>query len=305
MMKWLLLYIVVSIIMSFFLSKGNKREWLFKLTIVIFLPIIGWLFPSIWSRKLIRNKGNQFEAYMNGQTDDIPIELIESKTKIERERELNVISIEEALIVSDYSTRRRIMIDVLKQDALQYLDVLKTAVTNEDTETSHYAVTAVIEVKRELTILLQKLSVEFSQTPNDKQLALTYASVIKEYLRSGFLDEQSIKQYRITYTQILQQLIDSNQADEDVFVEKVEMELKLGDIYSAEQTALLFKERYPMCEKAYLSLMAIYYEMRAFEKLEKELRSLMATPISLSNQALTTVRYWSTGVNTKNEMVSS
>ena len=197
------------------------------------------------------------------------------------------------------------MIDVLKQDALQYLDVLKTAVTNEDTETSHYAVTAVIEVKRELTILLQKLSVEFSQTPNDKQLALTYASVIKEYLRSGFLDEQSIKQYRITYTQILQQLIDSNQADEDVFVEKVEMELKLGDIYSAEQTALLFKERYPMCEKAYLSLMAIYYEMRAFEKLEKELRSLMATPISLSNQALTTVRYWSTGVNTKNEMVSS
>ncbi|MFF5996193.1 hypothetical protein AAGS61_15870 [Lysinibacillus sp. KU-BSD001] len=305
MMKWFLLYIVVSAIIMFFFAKGDKREWLFKLTIVITLPVIGWLFPSIWPKKWIRNKGHEFQAYMTGQTDDIPLEFIQSQSKVERERELNVISIEEALIVSDYSTRRRVMIDVLKQDAMQYLDVLKIAVTNEDTETSHYAVTAVIEVKRELSILLQKLSVEFNQDPNNQHVALTYANVIKEYLRSGFLDEQSTKQYQITYTQILQQLIDNDQADEEVFAAKVEMELKLRDTHAAEKTALSFKKHYPLCEKAYLSLMATYYQMRAFEKLAQELQNLKATPITLSNQALTIVRYWSAGVNKTNEMVSS
>ena len=300
-----LLYFIISAVIIFFITKGNWREWLFKMTIVLFLPIIGWLLPSIWPKSFLRNKGEQFEAYMNEQTEDIQIQMLESQEKIERDRELNVLSIEEALIVSDYTTRRRVMIDVLKQDAMQYLDVLKKAVTNEDTETSHYAVTAVIEVKRQQSILLQQLSVQISQNPDDKQTALQYASVIKEYLRSGFLDEQSTKQYRTTYSQILQQLIGNDQADEEVYVEKVMMELKLKDMQAAEQSARLFKERYPLSEDAYLSLMTVYFEMRAFKKLEQELRNLKSTPITLSNQALTTVRFWSTGVKEKNEMATS
>ncbi len=289
------LYIIISAAVIFFISKGNWREWLFKMTIVTFLPIVGWFFPSIWPKTFIHNKGSQFEGYMNKQTEDIQIQMLESQEKIERDRELNVLSVEEALIISDYTTRRRVMIDVIKQDALQYLDVLKKAVTNEDTETSHYAVTAIIEIKRELSVLLQQLSVQFSKNPDDKQVALTYGSVIKEYLRSGFLDEQSTKQYRMTYSQILQQLIINDQADEDVYAEKVMVELELKDIQAAEQSARLFKEQYPLCEKAYISLMTVYYEMRAFEKLAQELRNLKSTPITLSNTALTTVRFWSTG----------
>ena len=59
------------------------------------------------------------------------------------------------------------MIDVLKEDTMQYMEVIKTAVLNEDTETSHYAVSAVMEIKRKLSISLQQLSVKFDQNKRD------------------------------------------------------------------------------------------------------------------------------------------
>lgn len=295
-------YIIISAIILWFFSLGHFQDWLFRCTLVIFLPVIGWFIPSVWPKKLLINNGEQFAAYMNAQTDDIPIELSSSKMAIEKDRELAVVSIEEALIISDFTTRRRIMLDLLKQDAMKYLDILKTAVLNDDTETSHYAVTAVIEVKRELSQLLQKLAVDFSQNQDDALVARTYAQVIKEYLRSGFLDQQSIKTYRMTYVQVLQKIIDNNEATEDIFYEKIDMEIKLGELQSAEQTALLFKEQHPLSEKPYLQLLEIYCQLKSGSKFRVVLNDLKISPITLTNDGLVTVRYWSTGVNETDEM---
>lgn len=296
------LYIVISAIVLWFLTSGHFQDWLFRCMLVVFLPVIGWLIPSVWPKKLLKNEGDQFEAYMNAQTDDIPIELRSTKMAIEKERELAVVSIEEALIISDFTSRRRVMLDLLKQDAMKYLDILQTAVMNDDTETSHYAVTAVIEVKRELSLLLQKISVEFSQNPKDSHVAETYVQVIKEYLRSGFLDKQSTKNYRMTYIQVIQTIIENNQATEAFFNEKINMEITIGQLQAAEQTALLFKEHYPHSEKPYLQLLAIYCELKSATKFQTVLNSLKIAPITLTNEALVTVRYWSTGVNQTDEM---
>lgn len=295
-----IIYIIGSGLLLFFLTKGRWTEWLLKWVIVVFLPIIGWLLASIWPKKWLKRDESFFESYMNSQSEDISIRLLTSKETVKKNEELNIVAIEEALLVSDFSTRRRVLIDILKQDAMQYIDVLKIAVINEDTETSHYAVTAVVEVKRKLTILLQKLAVEYSRNPEDSQVAYTYAEVIKEYLRSGFIDAQSMKQYQITYIQLLDHLIQADQASEKIFIEKIEMELTVQDLAKAEQTAHHFKARYPLCEDAYLQSMSIYFKARAFEKLQDELALLKKAPITLSNRALTIVRYWN-GVNNKNE----
>lgn len=292
-MMYILAYILISTLLITIFCKGDWPAWRFKLTMVLLLPIIGWLLPSVWPKKWLKKDEDFFANYLTNQTEDISIKLIESQNSIDGEQELNTISIEDALILNDYSTRRKVLIDILKQDAMQFIDVLKTAVTNEDTETSHYAVTAVIELKRELTGLLQKLSVEYSQHPDDFTIANAYADVIKEYLRSGFLDEQSIKKYKVTYTTILQRIIANNQASESTFIEKIYMELSLKDSMAAEETVQQFKRHFPKCEDAYICAMKIYFESFAFEKLSHELALLKSAPISLSNDALTVVRYWS------------
>lgn len=288
-----LLYVIISTLLILYLSKGQKEVFLFKWIIVIFLPIIGWFFPSIWPKKWIKNNENYFANYLNEQTGDITVELSIEKQKLERQEELNILSIEEALIINDYATRRKVLIDVLKQDAMQYIDALKMAVINEDTETSHYAATAVIEVKRELTLLLQKLAVEFSQKPHDSNVAITYAEVIQEYLRSGFLDSQSQKQYKLIYSQIIDQLIQNNDATEQHFVNKISNDLSLNDVQNAENTIKPFKKAYPLSEQAFFSAMTIYFKKRSLNRLASELNELKASPIVLSSNGLKIVRYWS------------
>lgn len=287
-----LIYVIISAIILAFLSKGSFENWLFKFVIVTFLPIIGWFMPSVWPKRFLKHDPLFFENYMQQQSNDISAHFSAVQTKVQRTKELDVVSIEEALLVSDFSTRRQVMIDVLKQDAMQYIDVLKTAVTNDDTETSHYAVTAVIEVKRDLTNLLQKLAVEFANSPHDMKIVTSYATVVKEYIRSGFLDAKSLRQYQAKYVELLDHMIEANCATEQTYIDKIQMELTLQNLADAEATAKQFKAQFPLSEESYLQTMSIYFIARAYDKFEQELAALMASPITLSHRALTTVRYW-------------
>ncbi|MFJ8065531.1 hypothetical protein ACIQYS_12940 [Psychrobacillus sp. NPDC096426] len=290
-----MLYIILSAIILLFISERNLKEWLFKMTIVSFLPIIGWFLPIVWLKKFIKNRGELFGAYINKQDEDISLELLAIQEKVEKEKELNIVPIEDALVMSDFSTRRKVMIDVLKEDAMQYMEVIKKAVLNEDTETSHYAVTAVMEVKRKLSISLQELSVKFDQNKKDNHLARAYAHVLKEYMRSGFLDDQTLRKYKYIYIQVLHQLIRTDDGDEETFEEKIKTEVEMKEYLHAENTCLEYLQQYPHSENPYIYLMKLYYTTKSTIKLQNILDELKKSTITLSNRALTIVRYWSGG----------
>lgn len=295
MMYIYILYIILSALILYMISTKNVKEWSLKLMIVSFLPIIGWFLPIIWPQKLIKNKGELFGKYMSEQNEDISLELLAAHEKIEKEKELNIVPIEDALVVSDYTTRRKIMIDVLKEDTLQYMDVIKTAVLNEDTETSHYAVTAIMEIKRKLTISLQELSVQFDQNPTNSHVSQAYADVLKEYMRSGFLDEQTLRKYKYTYIQVLGQILQNGGRHEQAFEEKLKVEMELKEYLAAEATCSQYLKEYPNSESPYLSLLELYYTTKSTIKMQNILDDLKKSTIKLSNQALTIVRYWSEG----------
>lgn len=287
-----LLYVVISAIILAFISNKNMKEWLFKTVVIIFLPIIGWLLPIIWPKKVIRNKGESLEDYLKQQNEDIAIELMATKEIIEREKELDIIPIEEALVVSEYTTRRKVMLDVLKKDAIQYMDVIKMAILNDDTETSHFAVTAVLEVKRKLTLALQTFSVEFEKKPNDTYIASSYAQVLKEYMKSGFLDQQTLKKYKYTYIQVLGQLIDNGSGDTSIFEEKMKVEIELQEFTVAEKTGLMYLEEFPNLENPYICLLNYYFTTKSKKKMQLVIDELMNSSVQFSNRALTIVRYW-------------
>ncbi len=289
-----LIYVIVSAIILA-LAKRNVKEWLLGLTLVSFLPLIGWLLPSIWPKKFISNEGKFLEDYMNEQTNDIEIELLTKEESVKREKELNVIPIKEALVINDFTTRRKLMLDVLKKDTMQYIDVIKMAVLNEDSETSHFAVAAVMEVKRKLSLSLQRFSVEFEKNQQDTTVARSYAQVVKEYMASGFLDDQTLKKYKYIYIQAVGILIEHGQGEPEIYEEKMRVEMELHEYQEAEKTGLQYLEAYPLQEEPYLFLMEYYYRTKSKMKMQEILDELMNSTIQFSNRALTVVRYWSGG----------
>lgn len=296
MMYFYMTYIVLSGFLLLLISNKNFKEWLLKMMIVTFLPVIGWTLPIVIANKFIKNKGELFGSYISQQDEDISLEILAIQEKIDKERELDIVPIEDALVVSNYSTRRKVMIDVLKEDTLQYMDILKTAVLNEDTETSHYAVTAVMEIKRKLSISMQELSVKFDQDKEDAHLSLAYALVLKAYMKSGFLDEQTIKKYKYIYIHVLSQLIRNGNENEETFKEKIETEMEMNEYSAAETTCYEYLRKYSNSEDPYICLLKLYYTTKSTIKMQGTLDELKKSTIKLSNRALTIVRYWSEGM---------
>ena len=131
------------------------------------------------------------------------------------------------------------MIDVLKDDATRYMDVVKTAVENEDTETSHYAVSAIMEVKRKLALTIRQLSDEFARNPDDIGVACEYRDALKQYMDSGFMDENTLRVYRNKYIDVLRTIISKKDGDiENDYEEKMLCEIECADYTEAEQTGL-------------------------------------------------------------------
>ncbi|WP_438348665.1 hypothetical protein ACP8HI_24230 [Paenibacillus sp. FA6] len=290
-----IVYILLSGVFIKLIYRNLPREWLLKWLIVSALPVVGWLFPVFWPKQWVQAKNGEMDAGLFADGDDPTVLQTGIHAMVEVEKELNVVSIEEALLVSEHAARRTVMINVLKQDSMNYMDILQKAVSNEDTETSHYAVSAVMEMKRKLTISLEELSFKYESNKEDATILRAYADVLSSYIKSGFLDERTLRKHKFTYILVLKQLIEVVPEEDAAYIEKVDAELEVGDLLEAENTALLYLDRIPQSEDAYLCLLKVYFYTRSYRKMQETLHLLKRSPLSLSHRALTLVRFWSEG----------
>ncbi len=290
-----LLYVVGCAAILFLRYRRDWREWVARLAFAACLPAIGLILPLFWTKRWHERNdryGRDLEPEIFNYESDALAAQAGLFLKPQAEKEINIVPLEEALYVNDRSSRRKVMIDLLKRDSLEYLEVLRIAVANEDTETSHYAVSAIVEVKRKLTLSLQELAVKYEEEKNDPYFLQSYATVLKSYMRSGFIDERTLLMYKHTYTNVLEQLLEADPKAADAYEEKIEADLELREFERAEKFARLYLEQYPEREGPYLALMKVYYAMRAYEQLQQTLARLKASTIRLTSHALKIVRFW-------------
>ncbi|MBB6634692.1 hypothetical protein [Cohnella thailandensis] len=214
--------------------------------------------------------------------------------RINVNKEKNRVPLEEALRINDMQTRRRLMLDVLKEELNEeVIPLLELAASNEDTETSHYAVTAAMELKRKRMLDIQKHSVEFERDRSNLDAAEAYAESIRQYLASGFMDNRTQTAYRLTYAQLLGLLVDSEACSEEWLEKKILCEMELGNYEEALRCCRLYLEKYPDSEQAYIASLHLYYRLKQGDKFEETLHRLKSSRIRVSNEGLTIIRYWS------------
>ncbi|MEF3303218.1 tetratricopeptide repeat protein [Paenibacillus sp. GYB003] len=297
MFEWLyLVYVLITGVVLAVFWRKDRREWGIRFAFASALPVIGFALPLFWPKGMIGRNGT--EAAESEQFDLFDFELEKESRLLPKpnaEKEMNIVPLEEALLVNDYSTRRKMIIDLLKQDSLSYMGIIQNAVSNDDTETSHYAVSAIMEVKRKLTLKLQELSVRYENDKDDPYLLRAYADVLAAYMGSGFLDDRTIVKHKRTYTALLARLLELSPEEEKAYADKIRADLELGEYLEAERTARSFLQRFPNREDAYMLMMEVYFTAGSYEKLRRTLEALKKSPVRLSSESLTTVRFWSEG----------
>ncbi|AJY75077.1 hypothetical protein [Paenibacillus beijingensis] len=292
-------YLLVCALMIGLRFRRSPREAWVRFSFAAAFPVVGLTLPLFRRRPQRDTDTAQRELQLNelltAASLDVPSAASIQLHTPETERELNVVSIEEALAINDLPSRRQAVIDMLKTQSLDHLEMLRLAVSNEDTETSHYAASAIMEIKRKLNLTIQALAVQYEENRTDREVLASYAEVLRDYIRSGFLDRQTYLQLRQTYSEVLGHWIDADPQAETAYIEKLDADLEIGDYASAEQTAGRYMERFPEKEEAYLVMIKLYYVLRLPHKLEAALEQLKRSPIRLSNKSITIVRYWSKG----------
>ena len=271
--------------------KRKSADGVFTLTVVFLLPFLG--IPLSLLQICLPGKGGdrmRFKELVEGRGEK------EQRVfrKVDIAKEVNLVPLAEALAVNDLTTRRRLLLDVLKDDLNEYMiPLLERAVSNEDTETSHYAVSAVMEIKRKLQQLIQKWSIRYAEEPGDLDIVLQYANVVKQYIMSGFMDPRMQKSCRMTYAKLLDELLLSPMGSCAIFSEKIKVEMDLGRFDAALQYCQLFRTNYPDCEEAYVTALHLYYVLKMKEAFYNVLEELKTADFKVSNSTLTIIRYWS------------
>ena len=141
--------------------------------LILTIPIVGLLYALVvqWLNT-IGKQGDKNVDMLPLDIEDILWKSLKSTTE-----DGNLVPLEEAMLINDFGTRRRIMLDALYDDPMKYLDVLLLARNNDDIDTTHYATTMIAHAQKRFQLLLQEVAVGVENEPGNAILLDNYKAI--------------------------------------------------------------------------------------------------------------------------------
>lgn len=154
------------------------------------IPVFGPLSAIVVIFESFKERKVDYEANFEG--------LIGVKNSVYDYRQMtgDFVSAEEVFIVNSNSDRRKIMLDILRQDAKPYLDVLRLAVSNDDAETSHYATATIMQIQTDYQNEIAACFAKASEPEATEADFRRYIESLLRYINSKLLDENLLVRQR-------------------------------------------------------------------------------------------------------------
>ncbi|MDE6260051.1 MAG: hypothetical protein K2M42_04210 [Oscillospiraceae bacterium] len=213
---------------------------------------------------------------------------------VDKERELEMLPLEEVLAVSNTRDKRRAMLNMLRLDARENLTLVRKAAENDDSETSHYAATALTDALGRFTTELNGLQVAYDKDRANLQANQELLDAVLRILNSGGLLKVEENKYRYMLIELVQNL-DKNHPEAITpayYAAMVRALHGVGRFKEAEEWAELSLERLPEAEESHLNVMYIKYALGKKEEFDEALKRLTGSSVSLSEEGLRIVRFW-------------
>lgn len=275
------------------LKKGSLAFMLFA--VIALLPVAGAVFllgSAVHHRlTLLKNKELTYE--------DISFDTTRKTKKIKADiaGELgSLLPLEESFSVSGTKERREAFLHTLKQDYSNNIASLKQGLDNEDSETSHYAASAVMTL---VTDFLNKLAVQkhlFDNRSADDgaERAQDYLNILSSFFYSDLMGASDRKKYTDIYVNVLEWLFGEHPGA--VAIDDLVLAINLLIEKSAFAAAAVWSQRvikaFPDEDAAYNVTLKLYYASGDHERFLSLLREIMASDITISNDTLQHIRFF-------------
>lgn len=290
LMAILILNLILTVIFIIVNLKGKNYSSLWYSIVFLMVPVFGlaiYFVPHFFFK--IIHKRNLYDRrdliLFEGEEEYI------MHPKVEEE--LNIVPFQEALAVSEVEEKRALLLGMLKKDISKHSKLIQNALDDEDSETSHYAAAATMEIYRKMRFKIQELEVKFLENVDNFETRRNLIDAIYEYIDSGVLSERDRIININKYVQIISDTLEKykNQLICEDYIHQIDFLMELKRPHEAEQLAKDSKERF-FNEMSFMKLLEIYFDVKNKIEFDRTLEELRKADIVLSSKGLETMRFW-------------
>ncbi len=194
--------------------------------------------------------------------------------------------------MGDSSFRRKVVVDTLKEDAVEYIDVLREALLNDDTETSHYASSVIMDIEGKLQASLLQKEVNFHENMQNREAAYAYEQELYKVIKSGLYEKRDLHKHYVKYKVVSDVLFAEETVPEVCLHNRIDVDFETGDIRHAEKICSRYKKEFPSSEEMVVDHIKLYIRMQDKEALDKFLQHLKELPVLLTAHSLQYIRFF-------------
>ena len=208
---------------------------------------------------------------------------------------MNMVSMADALVVSDQENLRNLMMNVVCDDKGESLAVIRQGLQSDDSETSHYAASVLQDKLGTYRRHVQSVFVPLQEI-EDAKVRATQAAELLEYmvpvLKRGAFGAVELSGFTKKADVLVDMITDSGESWLDAYIYDdlfhVAMEAKEEAI--AEKWCNRLMAEYPNTQNAYACRLHLYYTQGRRAEFRKTLEELKQSDVVIDAQLLEWIR---------------
>lgn len=270
----------------------NRKQYVMHTVIMLLCPVVGILYFFFGFLK--------YHFLKIGERDLSDVEFSKkrhaARVKADENRERNIVSVGEAILISDQEKKRANMLNILLGETEESLSSIALALDSDDSEVAHYAAS-----------FLQSKMDEFRENVTKAQQRIAESDIAEEACQKQILKlirymnhilKQNVftKVEQIDYVDQMEQLCETlfqsarNSLQPDCYEWMLGRRMDLGDYEKAELWGNRFCEQYPDRLSSYTLRLKLYFETSQKDKFFEVLDQLRASSVVVDNQTLELIR---------------
>ena len=287
----LILYVLLCLFYTWLLiwKSGSWQKGFCSFVLGISFPGIGFLF--LWFVDALAEKKrfkDNMEFYFGNEFRRDELYYLKEP---DREKDLNQVTMREALKINEFEYRRNMIMQLLnEEDTLQYLDVLQEALDNEDSETSHYASTVIMELQRKMQEELMEKELFYEKNRGDVIAARDWEQLLFRVLGTNLYDEFNKKRFFVKYERVSDEILSREHPDEAYFCHRIETLFWQKDYMRAQEICQRYLDEYPGSEDPVYYQILLFIWTKDAEGMRRFMRSLSDRPVVLTQKTLKYIR---------------
>lgn len=269
-------------------ERGHRMKYLLLSGVIFLCPVVGICFLCFshllylfFSRRAVDMSDVSFSR-----------EKVQIYTPADMKRDINIVPMADVLNISDIAYRRRMLLDVLKKDARKAMSAIALAMENEDSETSHYAASVLMDALSEFRGNIQNMLKSFRENPQDSELGLLILDHLNEILRQNVFTGGEKASYIYMADNVGETIFkEAREAlDGRYYSALTELLVDAGDYQNAKKWGDRALAYQPDCTESYLSNLKLYFTFENREEFFACLDRLKSSDLAIGKEALEYIR---------------